>query len=71
MFCNDKLKYSVIQKDGLSFVRLCFLNYTWYVNDPHNICKWMSKFFKYHRQSARLVNNRAAASVESKMSIMQ
>jgi len=28
--------YSVIQKDGLNFVRLCFLNYTWYVNDLHN-----------------------------------
>ena len=31
------LMYSVIQKDGLSFVRLYFLNYTWYVNDLHNI----------------------------------
>ena len=29
--------YSVIQKDGLNFVRLYFLNYTWYVNDLHNI----------------------------------
>jgi len=29
--------YSMIQKDGLSFVRLYFLNYTWYVNDLHNI----------------------------------
>jgi len=29
--------YRVIQKDGLSFVRLYFLNYTWYVNDLHNI----------------------------------
>jgi hypothetical protein len=28
--------YSVIQKDGLNFVRLYFLNYTWYVNDLHN-----------------------------------
>jgi hypothetical protein len=26
-------KYSVIQKDGLNFVRLYFLNYKWYVND--------------------------------------
>jgi len=26
-------KYSVIKKDGLNFVRLYFLNYTWYVND--------------------------------------
>jgi len=24
-------------KDGLNFVRLYFLNYTWYVNDLHNI----------------------------------
>jgi hypothetical protein len=29
--------YSVILKDGLNFVRLYFLNYTWYVNDLHNI----------------------------------
>ena len=29
--------YSVILKDGLSFVRLYFLNYTRYVNDLHNI----------------------------------
>jgi hypothetical protein len=29
--------YSVIQKDGLNFVRLYFPNYTWYVNDLHNI----------------------------------
>ena len=28
---------SLIQKDGLNFVRLYFLNYTWYVNDLHNI----------------------------------
>ena len=28
---------SVIQKDGLNFVRLYFLNYTWYVNELHNI----------------------------------
>jgi len=32
-------KYSVIQKDGLKFVRLYFLNYTWYVNNLHNIWK--------------------------------
>ena len=25
------------QKDGLNFVRLYFLNYTWYVDDLHNI----------------------------------
>jgi hypothetical protein len=31
--------YSVIQKDGLNFVRLYFLNYTWHVNDLHNIWK--------------------------------
>jgi len=36
--CGERLtKYSVIQKDGLSFVHLYFLNYTWYVNDLHNI----------------------------------
>jgi len=29
--------YSVIQKDGLNFVRLYFLNYTCHVNDLHNI----------------------------------
>jgi hypothetical protein len=34
---SESSKYSVIQKDGLNFVRLYFLNYTWYVNDPHNI----------------------------------
>jgi len=27
------MKYSVIKKDGLNFVRLYFLNYTWHVND--------------------------------------
>jgi len=32
-----KIKYRVIQKGGLNFVRLYFLNYTWYVNDLHNI----------------------------------
>jgi len=31
--------YSVIQKDGLNFVRPYLLNYTWYVNDLHNIRK--------------------------------
>jgi len=29
----------VIQKDGLKFVRLYFLNYTLCVNDLHNIWK--------------------------------
>jgi len=29
--------YRAIKKDGLKFVRLYFLNYTWYVNDLHNI----------------------------------
>ena len=29
--------YSVIKKNGLNFVRLYFLNYTWYVDDLHNI----------------------------------
>jgi len=33
------MKYSVIKKDGLNFVRLYFLNYAWYVNDLHNIWK--------------------------------
>jgi len=28
---------SVIQKDGLNIVRLYFLNYTWHMNDLHNI----------------------------------
>jgi len=42
MFCNTvfnagNLLYRVIQKDGLNFVRLYFLNYTCYVNDLHNI----------------------------------
>ena len=31
--------YRVIQEDGFNFVRLYFLNYTWYVNDLHNIWK--------------------------------
>ena len=34
---SDQVMYSVIQKDGLSFVRLYFLNYPWSVNDLHNI----------------------------------
>jgi len=29
--------YRVIKKDELNFVLLYFLNYTWYVNDLHNI----------------------------------
>jgi len=33
------LLYSMIQTDGLNFVRLYFLNYTWYVNDLPNIWK--------------------------------
>jgi len=35
----DVCIYRVIQKDGLNFVRLYFLNYTSYVNDLHNIRK--------------------------------
>jgi len=31
------LLYGVIQKDGLNFVRLYSLNYTWYVNYLNNI----------------------------------
>ena len=40
MYCKISLlkgKYRVIQKVGLNFVRLYFLNYTRYVNDLHNI----------------------------------
>ena len=29
----------MIKKDGLNFLHLYFLNYTWYVNDLHNIWK--------------------------------
>jgi len=29
--------YRMIKNDGLNFVRLYFLNYTWYVNDLHDI----------------------------------
>jgi len=32
-------KYSVLKNIGLNFVRLYFLNYTWYVNDLRNIWK--------------------------------
>jgi len=27
----------MIKKDGFNFVRLYFLNYTWYVNDLRNV----------------------------------
>ena len=41
--------YREIKKDGLNFVRLYFLNYTWYVNDlPHNIWKRNFSIFKYY-----------------------
>ena len=33
----EVMKYRVIQKDVLNFLRLYFLNYTGYVNDLHNI----------------------------------
>jgi len=36
-YLNIFRKYRVIQKDGLNFVCLYFLNYTWYVNDLHKI----------------------------------
>jgi len=36
-YVEENYIYSVIQKDGLKFVRLYFLNYTSYVNDLHNI----------------------------------
>jgi len=29
--------YSVIQKDGLNFVHVYFLNYKWYLSDLHKI----------------------------------
>jgi len=29
--------YRVIQKEGLNFVHVYFLNYAWYVYDLHNI----------------------------------
>jgi len=32
---NDK--YRAIQKDGLNFVCLYFLNYTWYANGTHQL----------------------------------
>jgi len=32
-----RVLYSLIQKDGLNFVRLYFLHYTSYVDDLHNI----------------------------------
>ena len=35
--CKETYIYSLIQKDGLNFVCLYFLNYTWYVNELHNI----------------------------------
>ena len=31
------VKYTVIHKDGLNFVRQYFLNCRWYVNNLHNI----------------------------------
>ena len=41
IYCTVRTEslYSVIQKDGLNFVRLYFLNYTCYVNELHNIWK--------------------------------
>jgi len=70
-FCTGNIKYSVIRKDGLNFVHLYFLNCTRYVSELHNVWKRTSSIFKYHRYSARLVHNRAAASVESKMATKQ
>ena len=37
LFHPNPLTYSVFQKDGLNFVRLYFLNYTWYENNLHNV----------------------------------
>ena len=42
LFCTCHVitvKYSVIKKDRLNFVLLYFLNYTWYMNNLHNIWK--------------------------------
>ena len=39
---------SLIQRDGLNFVRLHFLNFTRYENDLHNNQKRRSRSFKYH-----------------------
>jgi len=61
----------MIQKDGLIFLRLYFLNYTWYVNDLHNIWNRRSYVFTYHRYSSRVMHSLAAASVESKMATMK
>jgi hypothetical protein len=36
-YTTKQLHDSVINKNGLNFVRLYFLNYTWYVNNLHNI----------------------------------
>ena len=41
--------YRMIEKDGLNFVRLYFLNCKWYVNDIHNIWNRKSYVFRYHR----------------------
>jgi len=32
-----RIVYQVGINKGINFVRLYFLNYTWYVNDLHNI----------------------------------
>ena len=45
------VKYRMIQNDGLNFVHLYFLTYTWYVNDLHKIWNRKSHIFKYHRRA--------------------
>jgi len=44
---THKSKQSVIQKGGLNFVCLYFLNYTWYVNDLHTFERGGPNYFFY------------------------
>jgi len=44
--------YSGIQKYGLNFVLLYFLNCTWYMNDLHTIWKKTSRFLKMPLESS-------------------
>jgi len=56
----------MIQKDGLNFTCLYFLNYIRYMNELHNILKKNHKFL-----NTRVAYSRASASVKSKMATMQ
>ena len=60
----------MIQKDGLNFLRLYFLNYTLYVHDLHTFERG-SPNFQIAPQSVCLPHSHAAASVGSKMATMQ